>query len=308
MTAVLPEQRAQPQVGTDAVWLGRAEPHSPEWHATRASGIGGSEVAAILGLSPWASRYSLWHAKRNGWITEPDPEMEWGTRLEPALLAWYFDNRPEYRQIAPGGMYAHRSRPWQRANPDALAWDGTGLRVVEAKKASSDDWGQPGTDDVPVHYRVQVVQYMDVVGASCADVVVTNWGRAPQVYTVPYDPEEARLIRGHAAAFFRSLRHGIEPDLDAHSATYQAVRQLHPAIDGGEVEVPADVAADWTVTDALHRQAEAAAREAKARFLTHMGNARYASVQGVRVARRQPAGGAVALHPVKPPKNPEPQP
>jgi putative phage-type endonuclease len=290
--------------------VGSPEVHSPEWHAARAAGIGGSEVAAILGLSPWESPYSLWHAKTGGWITDPDPEMEWGTLLEPALLAWYRQHadNPVDLDESPG-LFVHRSRRWQRAAPDGIAWiadgpDGDGStspRIVECKKASSDDdWGRPGTDEIPPYYRTQVVWYMDVLGVDVADIVVTNLGRAPDVYVVTYDPAEARLLRGHAAAFWRSLQGGVMPDLDGHAQTLQAVRRLHPDIDGTDVTVPADLAEAWADAKAALKGAEQAARLHASELLDAMGDARRAlTPDGVPFARRQPGrGGAVSLYPI----------
>ena len=45
------------------VLIGTFSPGSEEWLAARADGLGGSEVAAVLGLSPFESRFSLWHRK-----------------------------------------------------------------------------------------------------------------------------------------------------------------------------------------------------------------------------------------------------
>lgn len=286
---------------------GSPDVHSPEWHAARATGIGGSEVAAILGLSPWESPYSLWHAKANGWISEPNAEMEWGTLLEPALLNWYEAHAPNLVDIerAPG-LYHHRSRAWQRASPDGIAWiaDGGGgcdPILVECKKASSDDqWGTPGTDEIPAYYRVQAVWYMDTLGIHVTDFVVTNLGRAPDIYSVTYDPEEARLLRGHAAAFWRSLKHGRVPDLDGHAATLQTVRRQHPDIDGTDITITPGLASAWIAAKTTLKAAEQEARYTAAALLDAMGDARRAlTPDGVPVARRQPGrGGAVSLYPI----------
>ncbi len=284
-----------------AVLLGQFSAGSPEWHAARASGIGGSEVAAILGLSPWQSPFSLWHAKANGWESSQSPEMEWGHYVEPALLAWYFDHSESVEEFSRGGTYARPGRRWQHANPDALgteygAFGRRELVVVEAKKGGDEDWGRPGTDEVPVHYRVQGVWYCDVLDAARADFIVTNYGRAPRVYTVRYDPEEARLIRGHAAAFWRSLQHGIEPPLDDHVETIATVRRLHPEIDGTAVAVDEQLLLDWHVKCAAKRVAEAEEREANARVLAAMGDARRAQINGRNTAIRVPSQGGATPH------------
>lgn len=58
------------------------------WHELRSQHIGGSEVAALFGLSPWKTQYELWHEKA-GNIDAPDISQEEpvyiGTHMEPAI-------------------------------------------------------------------------------------------------------------------------------------------------------------------------------------------------------------------------------
>src|SRR4051812_37548397 len=98
-----------------ATFLGTYLPGTPEWYEMRADKVGGSDLAAILGLSPWQSPFSLWHQKRGD--TEPDiqekPQLEWGTRLEPVIVQAWAEKHPEYRvNYAPGATYAHPDYPW----------------------------------------------------------------------------------------------------------------------------------------------------------------------------------------------------
>ncbi len=139
---------------------------------------------------------------------------------------------------------------------------------------------------------------MDVLGIDLASLIVTNLGRAPVTYWVTYDPDEARLIRGHAAAFWRSLTHGTPPDLDGHAATYAAVRRLHPDIDGTDVDVDPWTAVEWRIAKRRLDRAQARHRQTAARLLDAMGPARRAfTPDGSPVARRQPArGGSIALY------------
>ena len=44
------------------------------WHAARATGIGGSDIAAIMGESSWKSPYDIWMAK-TGQIASSGAEM-----------------------------------------------------------------------------------------------------------------------------------------------------------------------------------------------------------------------------------------
>lgn len=41
-------------------YIGRWDSGSPGWRTARANRVGGSRIAALLGLSPWESPYSAW--------------------------------------------------------------------------------------------------------------------------------------------------------------------------------------------------------------------------------------------------------
>ena len=102
--------------------LGWFEPGTPEWHAARANGIGGSEIAAVVGLSPHESRFSLWHRKK-GLVgpVEENPQMRWGKKHEPTICAEFAELHPEWI-VHISGTYAAAGRAWQIANPDRLLY------------------------------------------------------------------------------------------------------------------------------------------------------------------------------------------
>jgi putative phage-type endonuclease len=293
-----------------AILLGRYEPRSAEWHEARRTRIGGSEVAAVLGVSKWQSPYSLWHAKRNGWIDDTTtPSQDWGIRQEPAILGWYFDHYG--RWVGPDaaeGTYVHADRDWQLFNPDALAhdWD-AGPVVVEAKTARrGDDWGPPGTDQIPLYYRTQVVWGMDCLGYPAAKVVASIAGAPPEVWTVEYNPREADAIREQVEEFVTSLTLDVEPELDSHVATYETLQRLHPDIERGtETGLPTSVALGYVTAQRNLGRAKADAQEATSRLIQAMGDAQYATWLGERIARRQSTKGGppYPVHiPLKEPK------
>jgi predicted phage-related endonuclease len=241
-----------------AVLLGRHEPGSPEWHALRAEGIGASEVAAVLGLSPWQSRFNLWHVKA-GTITETfsgNAATSWGTRLEPVVLDAYAEARdllvaegptPDLFAAALGsallvpqpGTFAHAERPWQRCNPDAIAHE----RLVEVKTARfADGWGADGSDEIPTFYRVQVVYAMDCLELPVCDVPVLIGGSDFRVFTIELDEAEATLIRDEVGEFWESIALGREPGLDESTSTADALRKLHPSVVDEAVVIDAELA------------------------------------------------------------------
>ena len=100
------------------VAVGRFIPGSPEWTEARRTRLGGSEIAAVLGLSPWTSPFTLWHVKAGS--VEPEPGnrwTEWGHRLEPVVAAKFLDEHPEMtpEHLAQGVTYEHDDRRRQPA-------------------------------------------------------------------------------------------------------------------------------------------------------------------------------------------------
>lgn len=271
-----------------AVLIGTFVPGSPEWHAARRNGLGGSSIGTVLGLSPFDSRFALWH-RMAGNIAEIDeaPEMEWGKRLEPPILGKYRDVHPDLDYDIVNGTFRHADRPWQIANPDLLAAD----RVIDAKLSLfGDGWGEPGTDQVPPHIRCQVLWYMDVLGLDRADLAVLVGGFDYREYTVEYDPAEAQELRDAAVEFLDSIALGHRPDIDAHSATYQAIKEMHPDIDPTEVEIGNATARAFITAKHAEKEAKARAQLATSVLADEMGSAARAVWDGECIARRQARG------------------
>lgn len=298
-----------------AVLLGRHEPNTPEWDGLRSHGIGGSEIAAIVGLSPWESRFSLWHRKRGTLGRKTvNSGMAWGTRLEPVIAQAFCEDHPELSARV-GGTYCHGERRWQLGNPDLLLGPACGcagicgcgdvadtglLEVKTAHQYDAHEWGA-GPEDIPPYYRCQVLWYLDVLELPTAHLAVLIGGSDYREYEIAYAASEAEWLREQGAEFWQSVLNGPTPDLDGSTATYEAVRALHPDIDGESIDIDPELH-EWFQDS--KRAAEQAATEhtaAKATVLDAMGTAQYADVDGERAYRRQKArGGAVALYPVPP--------
>jgi putative phage-type endonuclease len=288
-------------IGT-AVLLGDFEAGSPEWHAARARRFGASELAAVLGLSPWQSPFSLWHLKAGNVEPEGDKrEMEWG-REQEAIIARRFarEHHIEGWKVTRCGLYVNRERDYQVAQPDRVLHLGQRrLAALEVKTDRyGDEWGPLGSDDIPVYYRCQAMWQMDCFGWSECYFAVLITGMDYREYLVRYDPEEAELMRAAAVEFLASIEVGEVPDLDEHSATYRAVRALHPDIDDVDIEIDAELALQYKAALADLDAAEAAKNKAGARVLDAMGRARRAICEKERIAIRVPTkGGPPHLRP-----------
>lgn len=303
--------------------LGTWEHGSEEWHAARNSRIGGSDIAAVLGLSPWESKFSLWHRK-SGLIGQPDLSdvMEWGNRLEDAVAQKFADEHPEM-DMRPAGTYVHESRDYQLANPDRLLWTGPGDGIPAATILNSDDswpapdavlevktarddthWGQSGTDQVPVHYRPQVLWYLDSLGLRIAHVAVLIGGSDYREYVIDMatvNPAEMTYMRSQAEKFMASVAAGERPDIDGSTATYDVMKAWPENVIDDDVQVTPQVRDQfWAAQDA----SKAADREKKrmaSLLLDLIGDCRRAACGEEIVATRsvRPDGTTHSLKPAR---------
>ena len=141
---------------------------------SRATGIGGSDAAAILGLSRWKSPFQVYQEKRGEAAQTPDnASMRWGRYLEPVVRQAYADDTGRAVRL-PDGLVRHQQHTFMIANLDGVTDDG---RVVEIKTArTSQGWGEPGSDQVPQEYLLQAQHHMAVTGLVVADVAVLIGG------------------------------------------------------------------------------------------------------------------------------------
>ncbi|WP_134667892.1 YqaJ viral recombinase family protein [Amycolatopsis sp. CFH S0078] len=287
-----------------AVYLGDWPAGSPEWHEARRRGVGGSEIAAILGLSPWESRFSIWHRKMG--LAAPVVEndvMYWGKKLEDVVRGEFNDRHCAYPDEVEGafpaampiGTWRHSDRPWQIANPDGMIhhWADQGVlsgrpwMLYEGKTAyNSDGWGEPGTDEIPVYYRTQCLWYLDVFGLDVCHVAVLISGSDYREYVVEYSADEVRIMLDAAREFLGTLERNERPDIDAHDATYQVVREMHPEIDDVKVDVPGHIAMPYLDAYDAYREAAEDKQRTTAALADFMGTARRAYFDGEQIAMR----------------------
>lgn len=137
-----------------------------EWEFLRRYSIGGSEVAAILGLSHYSSPRQLYYDKKGEIPDVLDIGKEFifdfghcveDYVVEKACSLLGAIHYPEFR------MFVHRLYPFISANPDAILMfpDGS-LALFEAKTATrhkTDDW----YDGIPDYYAPQPQQYLEVL-------------------------------------------------------------------------------------------------------------------------------------------------
>ena len=181
-----------------------------KWLEERRKGIGGSDVAAILGLSPWKTPFQMYQEKRNEVVPfSGNDAMEWGQRMEPTIRQWYSDETGRAVRV-PEGIIYHNKYPFMLASLDGFTDD---KRVVEIKTArSGQKWGEPGTNEIPEYYMTQVQHYLIVTGFEVCDVPVSIAGGSPVLYEVPADAELHEMMIDAEAEFWRRVVDGNPPE------------------------------------------------------------------------------------------------
>lgn len=276
-------------------------PEHPEWFAARRQGVTASEIAAILGLSPWDSAFAIYHRKQGTLDDQPDSDvLSLGRHLEPWIAERWADRHPELH-IDVAGLYASDLRPWQLATPDRLIYDGCNCGSVEPvdpdslleikHSASYDGWGDEGSDEIPVEYRAQVLWQMDVLGIDTAYVACLFLSsRIIREYVLTMD-EAARadlaVMVAAAEAFRTRLDAQVPPPVDGSEATTAALQELYPDVADIDAVLHDDIAIEYRAAKDAATAAKARADEAANAVRLALGDAKRAiDSQGAKVATR----------------------
>lgn len=148
-----------------------------EWLANRTHGIGGSEIAAVIGQSPWCSNVELWEYK-TGRRTRPSVSNEeavrYGIRAEHLLRELYeLDHEGYSVNYSEFNSWSNDLYPWALASLDGWITDDSGrLGVLEIKTSTinnASDW-RKWDSQIPNWYFAQCLLYMAVIEADFADL------------------------------------------------------------------------------------------------------------------------------------------
>jgi putative phage-type endonuclease len=216
-------------------------------------GLGGSEMAAALGVDPFKSPVELWEEKIEAGEREVDEArsdaMEWGSAVEAPLRRWYARKAGVPIWHPPRSLF-HQEILWLRSTPDGIvlragereppslerdppkdAWrEGVECKLANFRQAHL--WGAPGTDDIPLSYILQCQTGMAVTGLPRWQVVATIGGQPPTVYGVERDDELIETMILGATAFMQSVWDKVPPPVDGSEAYARFIGRRYPwAID-----------------------------------------------------------------------------
>lgn len=288
-------------------------PEHPEWFAARRQGVTASEIAAILGLSPWDSTFAIYHRKRGFLDDQPDSDvLSLGRHLEPWIAERWADRHPELSPTS-AGLYASDLRPWQLATPDRLIYEGScpecggtscgywpagctpraePVALLEIKhSASYDGWGDEGSDEIPVYYRAQVLWQMDALNIDTAYVACLFLSsRTIREYVIEMDEdarEDLAVMYGAADAFRARLAAEFPPPVDGSEATTAALQELYPDVADTDTVLHDDIVTEYRAAKDAEKQAAERATEASNAVRLALGDAKRAiDGKGAKVATR----------------------
>jgi len=248
-----------------------------EWLAFRRQGIGGSDAAAVIGISPFMTARDLYYAKQGIEPAEPDEsswvQFEIGHLLED-LVARIFQAKTGLPIYSVKKMYRHPEYGFMLANPDYFTEDRDGPAVLEIKTTNyfaKDNWWNDGKEIVPAYYETQGRHYMAVTdmnrtyfcclyGNSFDDVIIRRIDRDADY--------EAELIF-HEHQFWNNhvLSKAPPPYTENGDLVLESVKRHHGSADSAAPEILLDEGFSADMEMYLTLQAEKGEWDRKAKKL-----------------------------------------
>ena len=210
-----------------------------EWLRYRKCGIGGSDVAAILGISKWNSAISLWLDKTNQ-TNEPVEEneaMQWGTIMEP-IIRNHFAEVTGKTVVEVKAMLQHPEHPFMLADIDGLTEDDEGNPAILEIKTASEYKRSEWENDIPSYYQTQVQHYLCVTGVQKAYVAVLIGGNSFKVYEVDADAEIQSMLIAVEKDFWNKVQNMIRPEMDGSDAAKNLLDSLYHGGISEEIVMP----------------------------------------------------------------------
>lgn len=251
-----------------------------EWLKRRKCGIGGSDVAALLGVSPWRTALDVYYDKVDAPREEEETEaMRIGTELED-YVAKSYERYTGLRVVRYNSLLV---RGHSIGNLDRLVIPAgekvaavrTEIRtdtLLECKTSSSNRW-----DDVPEHYICQVQHYMGLTERlQHADVAALFLGLRKEfaVYSIERDNSLISAMQEAVEAFWAEH---VEKRIPPPPANEADCRRLWEAHEPGKIaeadDALAEVAARLRVVTDEIKDKEKVVEELRGQLMSAMGDA-----------------------------------
>lgn len=204
--------------------------------------IGGSDVGAALGVSPWTTPFKLFQKKTGAYVEEMTPAkkriLERGHRWEPIVLEMtvdeLVDRGHDVEVVAVNERYVDPEYAFMACEIDAeLIVDGepVNAEMKTANVRAADGWGDYDSEDVPIYYLAQVMYGLSLRPRRRTVIsAVTGFDDRPMIRWVNRDEDLIQGIRTRVIEFWNRIQTNNPPD----PITASDVKWLYQ-IDSGEV-------------------------------------------------------------------------
>lgn len=268
-------------------------PDRAAWLAQRRNGIGASDIAAVLGISPWKTPLQLYMDKRGELPPQDDaPQLRRGRMLEPLVLDFYADETGH--EVTRQQECVVGAEPWMLATLDGF--DAIDNAPVEAKTVNAfaaQEFGEHGSDEVPLHYSAQVHWQMMLTDASTGYLAALIGSDDFRIFTIQRDRDLESLLIARAAEFWQRVQSGTPPEPNSEVD----VKLLYPKDAGSSIEATpeiADAVAELAQIKAQAKELEAKEGLVGMKIKTFMGeNATLIGLDGKPLATWKTAKGSL---------------
>lgn len=180
----------------------------------RSKSIGGSDMPVILGLSSYKTPYVL-YLEKLGLLETDDTESElqyWGKMLEPSVIN-HFARINNVEVISVPTKY-HPTMTFLRGSYDGFipAWN-EGLEVKCSDKYMRNEWGEDGTDVIPMPYIIQCAHYCLIENVERWNIGTLIGGNEYRQFVYNRDKEIESMIVSAAQDFWNCVQNQVEPGL-----------------------------------------------------------------------------------------------
>lgn len=216
---------------TERRFTGTSEERHAQWLQARKEGIGGSDAAAILGMSKYATPLTVWLEKTGR--SEPDDLSEnesvyWGSTLEEVVGREFKKRHPDFKVRRRNSLLRSKEHPWMLASLDFEFTTQEGKKgVLEVKtcdKMLAKDW----EDGVPDYYVPQPTHYLAVTDYDLYAVAVLIGGNRYKDIILERDEDDIQaLIERERVFWFDFVASDVMPEVTSTKADSEALNELY---------------------------------------------------------------------------------
>lgn len=206
-----------------------------EWRRARKKGIGGSDIAAIAGMSPWRSPMAVYLEKVGDIPDQEENEaMYWGKTLE-SVVADEFSRRTGLKIARKNAILQHPEHPWMLANIDRrIIGQKAGLECKTTSAYGKDKWED---GKVPDMYMLQCQWYMAVTGYESWWIAVLIGGNTFKYKEIARDEEIIKHLIEIGRDFWVLVESRTPPAIDGTESSTSVLNTLFPADDSIDDEI-----------------------------------------------------------------------